>query len=330
MTYVPHTPSGPAMPPPGIDFGGPDRTSIEIGLINNMPDAALRATERQIRSLLERAADGTPVRLKIYTIPEIPRSPMGRELASGYLDISELWNARLDGIIVTGNEPRTENLRDEPYWDTLTRVMNWAERNTTSAVWSCLAAHAALLHLDGVDRVRLPEKRFGIFDCTRVVDHPLTAGLPERIRMPHSRWNELPEDALTAAGYRLLTRSPEAGADAFVKEGQSLFVFFQGHPEYEADTLLLEYRRDIGRYLRRERETYPNMPLGYFDGELLDAVNDLHARAIADRREDLLATFPLAQATSTVANTWRSAATGLYRNWLGYLAARQQKVLTAG
>jgi homoserine O-succinyltransferase len=53
--------------------------------------------------------------------------------------------------------------------------------------------------------------------------------------MPHSRWNEIPEEALLACGYRVLTRSEDAGVDAFVKQRNSLFVFFQGHPEYDAD-----------------------------------------------------------------------------------------------
>ena len=45
----------------------------------------------------------------------------------------------------------------------------------------------------------------------------------------------------------------------------SLFLFLQGHPEYEAGTLLREYRRDIARFLRGEREHYPAVPQGYFD-----------------------------------------------------------------
>src|SRR5258708_1071627 len=80
--------------------------------------------------------------------------------------------------------------------------------------------------------------------------------------MPDSGWNDIPEDALRACGYRVLMRSEDAGVDTFVKQRQSLFVFLQGHPEYEAVTLLLEYRRDVARYLRSERDTYPPMPQG--------------------------------------------------------------------
>src|SRR3989442_1837784 len=110
--------------------------------------------------------------------------------------------------------------------------------------------------------------------------------------MPHSRWNDIPEEALTACGYRVLTRSTEAGVDAFVKQRQSLFVFFQGHPEYEATTLLLEYRRDLKRFLRGERETYPPMPRGYFYEKTVRAFTAVPPQALSERREEPLAEFP--------------------------------------
>src|SRR5207344_3095536 len=103
----------------------------------------------------------------------------------------------------------------------------------------------------------------------------------------------------------ILTRSKEAGVDAFVKERGSLFVFLQGHPEYEAVTLLLEYRRDIGRYLRGERDTYPDMPEGYLDDEMVLKLTALRQRALADQREELLSEFPIAVAANQVTNTWR-------------------------
>ncbi len=148
--------------------------------------------------------------------------------------------------------------------------------------------------------------------------------------MPHSRWNDIPEDALTSCGYRVLTRSKDAGVDAFIKQGHSLFVFFQGHPEYEANTLLLEYRRDIKRFLRGERETYPPMPRGYFDEETVGALTAVRARALSERREELLEAFPTALLTGKVTNTWRPAAARVYRNWLFYLCAQKDRRLKRG
>lgn len=315
---------------PPVAFGESDAKCIEIGLVNNMLGAALETTERQFRTLLGAAAHGIAVRLRLLALPEVPRSELNRRHVSGfYSDISDLWDSHLDGLIVTGTEPRTPNLKKEPYWGSLARLLEWAEHHTYSSVWSCLAAHAALLHIDGIVRRPLSDKRFGIFECAGVLDHPLMCGVPARFHMPHSRWNEVPEDALRACGYGILTKSEEAGADAFVKPRKSLFVFFQGHPEYDADTLLLEYRRDIGRFLRGERDVYPSMPRGYFDDDTINAFTALQKRAITNRREELLRELPTNFVTSRVRGTWSSAAVCIYRNWLQYVSEQKARRLRA-
>jgi len=316
---------------PPIEFHESASNYIDIGLLNNMPDAALESTERQFLTLLDAAAGGILVRLSLYALPDVPRGDSGRRHVSRfYSGIENLWDRRLDGLIVTGTEPRTPNLMDEPYWGSLTRVFEWAQHSTHSTVLSCLGAHAALLHLDGIGRRRLSEKCFGLFDCTRVSNHPLTAGTPSRFPMPQSRWNDIPENELTASGYQILTRAEDAGVDMFVKRDKSLFVFCQGHPEYSANTLLLEYRRDIRRYLRRERDTYPSMPEGYFDESTADRLTALREEASFDRREELLADFPAARVERRLANTWRSAAASIYGNWLMYLCAQKERQLRRG
>ncbi len=114
-----------------------------------------------------------------------------------------------------------------------TRVIDWAADNTRSTIFSCLAAHAAVLHLDGIKRVPLGQKLSGVFDCAVVADDPLLEGLGPELRVPHSRLNDLAAQELSAHGYRILTSSPRVGADMFVRQQKSLFVFLQGHPEYE-------------------------------------------------------------------------------------------------
>jgi homoserine O-succinyltransferase len=303
------------------DFDG---RCLDIGLINNMPDAALESTERQFIELLEAAAADVVVRLKLLSSPDVPRSEAGqRYLSASYSDIAELWNSRLDGLIVTGTEPRAPSLLDEPYWTTLTKVADWAERNAVSTVWSCLAAHAAVLYLDGIGRHPLKEKRFGVFDCARVLDHPLMTGVPSPLRIPHSRWNELRERELTAAGYTVLTRSAEAGVDTFVKQKKCLFVFFQGHPEYDQRALLREFRRDIGRFLRRERETYPEIPHGYFGDKAMGVLGAFRELALSGRREDILDSFPSAVVEARLNPMSGSSTARVYGNWLSHLTAQK-------
>jgi homoserine O-succinyltransferase/O-acetyltransferase len=296
---------------------------LEIGLINNMPPVAMEATERQFRTLLDAASDGIAVKLTLFALPEA----RGCGENSIYSSIAELWDRHLDGLIVTGTEPRKQDLADEPYWGCLTAVLDWAERSTHSSVWSCLAAHAGLLWCDGIKRKPLAEKLFGVFDCASVAEDPLTSGLKKKFSMPHSRWNGISESALAECGYRILTRSDDAGVDTFVKRRKSLFLFFQGHPEYEADTLLLEYRRDIRRFLRYERETYPAMPRGYFDEYDAAELDAVRQKALSERREELLPDFPTAVLAARLRNTWRPAAVRMYRNWLLYLCEQQESAL---
>jgi homoserine O-succinyltransferase len=298
---------------------------ISLALINNMPDAALEDTELQFFELLDVASGDVPIIAKLYSLAGIPRTDRGqRHLDSFYFDFADLWNSRFDGVIVTGTEPRQPNLQDEPYWTTLTEVFDWAKENTSSTVLSCLAAHASVLHGDGIQRHRLPDKQFGVFDSTRNGEHALTSHIADRIRFPHSRWNEVRSNELTSCGYTVLTESAEAGVDLFVKKKKnSLFVHFQGHPEYGAQTLLKEYRRDIKRFLRGERETYPTMPAGYFDEAASRLLNGFSEMAMADRREDIVASFPEAAVVGGLQNSWHSSASCVYRNWVQYLVSHK-------
>ena len=313
-------PAGSPRPPrPAPDSAGRDR--LVIGLVNNMPDAALHNTERQFRRLICAAAGETPVCLRLFYLAEIPRGERGRAyLEQHYEEAGALWSDRLDGLIVTGTEPRAADLRDEPYWAVLTRLVGWAEDRTVSTIWSCLAAHAAVLHEEGITRQKLPEKLSGLFECRKIADHPIVRGTPLRWRVAHSRYNGVPEAALAASGYRLLTRAKETGPDLFVRQKRSLFVYFQGHPEYEPDTLAREYRRDVGRFLVAERDDYPELPRRYFSREAAAALALLRQRALEDRSPDLLAQYPAVALLGSAGASSRSAVT-IYRRWLSYVAA---------
>jgi len=297
---------------------------VTVGLINNMPDAALKSTERQFVDLMRESARSTVVRLMLFSIPEVPRSDTALEdMAGRYRDVSELWDTHVDGLIVTGNEPRSRDLKDEPYWNALGQVIDWARERTASAIWSCLAAHAAVLRTDGIERQLLPEKCSGVFNCEAIGQDPMTRGVAMPMRIPHSRLNDLPERALKSCGYRILTRSPVAGVDMFVKQERSFNIFLQGHPEYEAGSLLREYRRDIDRYLRGERDHYPATPQGYFDEESVAWANTFRNRALADRDGELIKAFPMRELDARLESSWRGAAAAIYENWFAYLKERK-------
>ena len=106
-----------------------DKCYIDIAFINNMPDSALEATERQFLTLIGASAGLFPARLKRYSLPDIPRTPRGREYLRDYLPIAALGDSHHDALIMTGTEPREPDLTNEPYWPALTQVVEWAQRN---------------------------------------------------------------------------------------------------------------------------------------------------------------------------------------------------------
>ena len=297
------------------DHGGADLT---IGLINNMPDPALKATERQFMKLLQAAAGQRRIRFHCFSLPSVKRSPEAKwHVESEYSELSELRRHTFDGLIVTGAEPVAPALDQEPYWQDLTELIDWAKINTRSTIWSCLAAHAAVLHLDRIERRRLTAKCHGVFDCDTVTNDPLTRAAPAPLKVSHSRLNEIVESDLAQAGYQVLTRSAEAGVDIFVRQYASRFVFFQGHPEYDALSLQREYLRDVGRYLARERDDYPRLPVSYFDAETEEKLVRFEKQARHQRHPALTNELPALNLRADIAAG--SAAAALFRNWLQYL-----------
>lgn len=297
------------------------RESLRIALINNMPDTALKDTESQFITLLQAASGDIPVRLEFFSLPQIPRSDWAQlYLRQYYADFNYLFSQPVDALIVTGTEPRQPTLQQEPYWSHLVGVLDWAATHTTSTILSCLAAHAGVLHSDGIERCPLHDKRFGVFEHHRAPVHFLLSHLPQVTRIPHSRWNDLSEQDLISRGYTILLRSPVAGVNMFVKKIRtSLMVHFQGHPEYAADTLFREYRRDVKRFLTHDREDYPLQPEGYFSRAALKVHGEFRAQAISDRRIELMESFPASGFTAGLEHSWRSPSIRIYRNWLDHL-----------
>lgn len=300
-----------------------DIHSITVGLVNNMPDSAFVDTENQFRG----AALGTNsagIEFALYTIKEIPRSEkVAAVIQERYRGLDELWTRPPDALIVTGTEPTQVQMRFEPYWPYVARLLEWAADHVTTTLLSCLASHASILLFDGIDRVPRPVKCSGVFEGT-VEDpfDPLTIGLPDVVPIPHSRLNEVSEAALIDAGYRVVVGTGSSGAGWSVaarEHRDGLFVLCQGHPEYGTLSLLREYRRDVRRCLfGRGAIPYPRLPDGYLGQEAVDKLTEFEHRAYAtdmDPRE-LWPTFPFDEVAATVENTWASASATLYANWL--------------
>lgn len=302
-----------------------------VALVNNMPDSAFVDTEEQFRRAVS-AAPGGDVDLALYTITEIPRSEsLAQVIQSRYRGLDQLWRHPPDALIVTGTEPVQLKLSYEPYWPYLARLLEWAASSVPTTLLSCLAAHANALLFDGIERAPRETKCSGVFPgVLQDRADPLAWGLPEVVRVPHSRVNDVPEAAMIEAGYRIVIGSGDSGAGWAIAtrvQDQGRFVLCQCHPEYATLSLLREYRRDVRRYLfGRGAVPYPHLPAGYLSPESARRLEEFALwtqLSDADPRE-LWAAFPFEEVAATVKNTWAEVSRALYANWLGLAPVAQQ------
>jgi homoserine O-succinyltransferase/O-acetyltransferase len=293
------------------------RAEVTVGLINNMDDRALKVTERQFGALVSKAACGIDVRFRVFALTKTTRSSRACEYISAHYEpASAAMDGDLDALIITGAQPRADRLSNEPYWEELVELIEWAKTNTASTILSCLAAHAGVLHLDGIDRRPLPRKCTGVFAFEAQRAHPLI-GEQGRVRLtPHSRYNGVLQSDLEDAGYVVLTSSPRYGVDSFTKCFGSQFVFLQGHPEYDANSLAREYRRDMDLYLRGETDRIPAKPEGYFDPEAEARLSAMRGHRCQEQTHDL----SIIEAAAPAKALWREAAVSFFRAWLEMVA----------
>ena len=295
---------------------------VSVGLINNMGDRALKVTERQFGALMSKAAGGIDVQFRVFALRKTTRSPRAFEYISAHYEpASAAMNGDLDALIITGAQPQADRLNDEPYWEELVELIEWAKTNTVSTILSCLAAHAGVLHLDGIERRPLPEKCTGVFAFEAQHAHPFV-GEEGRVRLtPHSRYNGVLQSDLEQAGYVVLTSSPRHGVDSFTKCFGSQFVFLQGHPEYDANSLAREYLRDMDLYLRGESDRIPARPKGYFGAEAEAKLSAMdcwtHQRRSQEQIQDLWIIERLAPAEAI----WREAAVSFFHTWIEMVAS---------
>ena len=297
-----------------------DIRELHIGLLNMMPDAALEATERQFFRLIGGSNQIAQFYVHPFTLDALPRGVAAQKHISTYYEqFSEIKKHGLDALIITGANVVGTNLQDQDFWKPLSDVIEWAYQNVTSTLCSCLATHAVMQFRYAQTRTPLGFKRWGVYSH-RVVDrtHPLVQGVNTRFDVPHSRFNQISREQFNLKGLKVLVESEEAGPHLVVSEDQFRLVFFQGHPEYDANSLLKEYKREVILFHAGDRESYPPFPENYFNNQTQAILNEYQATVIsAKTSKDQLPKFPETIITENIDNTWHDSAEAVTNNWMG-------------
>ena len=261
-----------------------DIRPLKIGILNLMPLKV--ETETQLLRLLS----NTPLQLEIdlvttetYTSKHISAD----HLLTFYKKFSEIKNDSYDGFIITGAPVELLEYEEVEYFDELKTIMSWCDTHVFSTFHICWGAQAGLYFHYGIQKYPLKKKLSGVFEHKRLSrSHPLTRGFDDRFLMPHSRYTEIRRSDIDAnEDIILLSDSDEAGVCLAVSD-DCRRVFITGHCEYDAITLLTEYKRDV------EKGLNPNIPKNYLKNDDINSV-------------------PI--------KTWRSHANLLFSNWLNFV-----------
>ena len=300
--------------------GKQDIRELHIGLLNMMPDAALSATEHQFIRLVGSSNQIAQFYVYPFSIKELNRGAAAEEhISQHHFSFEALMAQGLDALIITGANVANPSLDQEAFWNPLIEIVCWAESNVASIFCSCLATHALVKYYYGIDRKRMPQKKWGVYSH-RISDpeHPLMRDIDTRFDAPHSRYNEVTRDQLEDAGLRVLVESPEAGVHLAVSPDQFRTVYFQGHPEYQAVSLLKEYKREVFRFIDGEMKSPPPYPEHYFTDEAI-GIAELFIAAFqtAMKNNDEIPEFPERELEQQVHNTWSDAGKAMVNNWLG-------------
>ena len=286
-----------------------------------MPDAALVVTEKQYMRLIGACNRIAQIYVYPFSVPGLARSAGGASPHRGLL-------LRLRGPPGTSASTRSSSpARTSPTrpstWSPSgrrsPRSSTWAAEHVTSILCSCLATHALVKHLHGIDRRPFEHKLWGVYRH-RVRDrgHPLTQDINTRFDAPHSRWNDIPRGAWDAAGLHVLAESEDAGVHLATSPDGFRIVYFQGHPEYDRNSLLKEYKREVGRFLVGDLDAPPPYPEHYMTPEADDLAQTYLRDALAARahgRAD--PSFPEEAMDPYLENTWGDTGSALFNNWLG-------------
>jgi len=295
-----------------------DIRELHIGIFNMMPDAAMEVTERQFMRLVSGCNRIAQFHIYPFSVPEVPRGEWAQKhIDQYYYSFDQICEMGLDALIISGAIPGPQ-LEREPFWKPLGEVLEWAAENVTSTLCACLATHAAMKYFWKEERQPLGYKQWGVYSHRRVHSHPLVRNINTRFDVPHSRFNEITKLQMEAHGMKVLVESEEAGVHLAVSPDLFRYVFFQGHPEYDQNSLLKEYKREVSRFALGEIENYPPFPDHYISNAGKQLLNGFESKIKnSNSRVETMAEFPEQEAAEYTDYTWGDTAKIVFNNWLG-------------
>ena len=298
--------------------GADHRPRLNIGLLNLMPDVVLAATERQWMRLCSGCEDAVSY-VYPFTFDARDRSDSAQAHIARYYDtLSTVKRRGLDLLIVTGANPKSSDITHETFWQPMVDMVAWARQRGCPVVCSCLATHAVVKAFYGIDRVRLAHKCWGVYPHSLLEPHhPLVQDVDTGWHAPHSHMYGVTRQQLEDVGICVLAEGVEAGVYAAVSQNPLEFLFLQGHPEYDANSLLKEFKREVQRFCDDVIPGFPRVPEHCFGDDAIETIADFRAAVVgAKAKGGPLPDFPEQQLEAHLENVWSTTGHRLFGNLL--------------
>lgn len=255
--------------------------NVRVGIVNIMPK--LEAYEPLLLGPLSRVkhvVEPVLIRLESHAYHSSDRA----HLEARYRTFADA--GALDGLIITGAPVEELAYTDVTYWPELTAIMADAKRRIPSTLGLCWGGMALAATL-GIPKLLYPKKLFGVYEHRRLVAcHPLLGGQPSVFPCAQSRHAGIADWELQAAEadsrVKLLGHSTDAGYTLF-ETPDHRFVMHLGHPEYVADRLVFEWKRD-----QAQGRTDVPSPHGFDPDRPVTSWHE-HREALFDRWIELIA-----------------------------------------
>ena len=296
---------------------------LHIGLLNMMPDAALKATELQFFRLIGESNPIAQFFVHPFTLDTLPRGKKAQaHIDEFYESFEQIREQGLDALIITGVNVIGPELSNQPFWEPLIEVADWAYENVTSTLCSCLATHALMEFRYGQKRHAQELKKWGVFNHKVTSQkHPLTVDINTHFAVPHSRWNTIYPEQFVEAGLRILvTEDDDSSVHLATSHDGIRTVFFQGHPEYDTISLLKEFKREVNLFIEGTLTDFPPFPQNYFglfEQAILNEYRFYLLQALQSGHE--LPEFPEQKIVSHLNNSWCDTADAVVGNWIGLI-----------
>ncbi|MDA3938460.1 MAG: homoserine O-succinyltransferase [Spirochaetia bacterium] len=225
-----------------------DFRPLRIAILNIMPEA--NTYEYNILFPIGRAIiqiEPVWIRLKTHAY----KSTSKEHLDELYISFEEAIKYKgLDGLIITGAPVEEKSFKDVWFWDELSGILDYAKDNIASTLGICWGG-LALANYIGIDKMLFDKKLFGVYPLDNIDrNNRITGDLDDVFMSPQSRHAGISDKVLEAerdkGNISLLAHSDEAGYVIFETTDKS-FIMHLGHPEYETDRLVNEYKRDLAK-----------------------------------------------------------------------------------